>query len=300
MPRTALHTQLNRVQTFLAVVDAGSFTKAADTLGISKAMVSQHIKALEEALAVTLLLRSTRAIALTEAGQAFYDDFKVIVSDVESAFDNVMQRHNGVAGRLRISTTAEYGERFILPLLPAFAARYPALSLSYETDSSLSDLIAERLDLVVRLGTLPDSNLRSRTLGEYAIELVASPGFLGRHALGKPDDLAGVPWIANSNLQNPTRWMLLSADGENVSVGGVAAYQSNAAQGVRAMALASLGVAVLPAWLIEQDLANGSLQRVLPDYSLPKQPISVVYPNGSHVPQRTRVFIDFLCEHLGR
>jgi DNA-binding transcriptional LysR family regulator len=95
MLRTALHTQLNRVQTFLAVVDFGSFTKAADFLGISKAMASQHVKALEQALAVTLLVRTTRAIAPTETGQAFYDDFKVIVGDVESAFESVMQRHNG-------------------------------------------------------------------------------------------------------------------------------------------------------------------------------------------------------------
>lgn len=299
MLRTAFHTQLNRVQTFLAVVDFGSFTKAADFLGISKAMASQHVKALEQALAVTLLLRTTRAIALTETGQAFYDDFKVIVGDVESAFDSVMQRHNGVAGTLRISTTGEYGERFILPLIPLFAERYPGLSISYDVDSSLSDLLAERLDLVVRLGTLADSTLRSRQLAQYQILLVAAPAFLARHAIEQAADLAGVPWIANHNLQNPTTWTLRSAE-DALTVTGVAAHQSNASHAIRAMARAALGVAVLPAWLVEADLACGALQRVLPSYCLPAQPISVVYPNGSHVPYKTRVFIDFLCEHLGR
>lgn len=300
MLRTALHTQLNRVQTFLAVVDFGSFTKAADFLGISKAMASQHVKALEQALAVTLLVRTTRAIAPTETGQAFYDDFKAIVADVESAFDSVMQRHNGVAGTLRISTTGEYGERFILPLIPLFAERYPGLSISYEIDSSLSDLIAQRLDLVVRLGTLVDSNLRSRKLADYDILLVAAPAFIARHGIEQPADLANVPWIANSNLHNPTSWTLQAGEGDSLSITGTAAFQFNASHAIRAMARASLGVAVLPAWLVEQDLASGELQRVLPQYRLPSQPISVVYPNGSYLPHKTRVFIDFLCEHLGR
>ncbi|QXI40339.1 LysR family transcriptional regulator [Pseudomonas xantholysinigenes] len=297
MLRTALHTQFNRVQTFLAVVDFGSFTKAADFLGISKAMASQHVKALEQALGVTLLLRTTRAVALSETGQGFYDDFKVIVADVEGAFDTVMQRHNGVSGRLRISTTGEYGERFILPLIPVFAARYPGLSISYDIDSALNDLVAERLDLVVRLGTLVDSNLRSRQLAEYDILLVAAPDFLARHVITQPADLAHVPWIANSNLQSPTTWTLQST-AQTVSVSGRAAHQSNVSHAIRALACAALGVAVLPAWLVEHDLACGRLQRVLPDYRLPAQPVSVVYPNSSHVPYRTRLFIDFLSEHL--
>ncbi|MDR2307925.1 MAG: LysR family transcriptional regulator [Paucimonas sp.] len=298
MPRTALHAQLNRVQTFLAVVDFGSFTKAAAFLGISKAMASQHVRALEQALGVTLLVRTTRAIAVSEIGQAFYTDFKGIVGDVEGAFDSVMRRHNGVAGTLRLSTTAEYGERFILPLLPAFTARYPALSINYQVDSSLSDLIAERLDLVVRLGTLVDSNLRSRKLVDYDIVLVAAPALLARQPVEQPADLARLPWIANSNLRSPTDWTLHDAQAKAVSISGSAAFHANAAHAIRAMALAGLGVAVLPAWLIEADLACGALRRLLPGYSLPAQPVSVVYPNASHMPYKTRVFIDFLCERL--
>ncbi|PAV71998.1 hypothetical protein WR25_17621 [Diploscapter pachys] len=146
-------------------------------------------------------------------------------------------------------TTGEYGERFILPLIPLFAARYPALSLSYDTDSSLSDLIAERLDLVVRLGALPDSNLRSRQLAEYDIVVVAAPAFLARHAIERPEALTETPWIANSNLQGPTAWTLHSAQAGSASVVGRVAYQSNASHAIRAMACAGLGVAVLPAWL---------------------------------------------------
>ena len=117
MTRPAMHTLLNQAQTFLAVVDFGSYTKAADFLGISKAMASLHVKALEEALAVTLLVRSTRALSLTEAGKAFHDEFKDVVRDMEGAFENIMHQGRRISGKLRISTTSEYGERFVLPLI---------------------------------------------------------------------------------------------------------------------------------------------------------------------------------------
>jgi len=199
-----MHTLLHRAQTFLAVVDFGSYTRAADFLGISKAMASLHVKALEEALSVALLVRNTRSIALTETGREFYDEFKGIVRDVGSAFDNAMHSGNRIAGRLRISTTSEYGEKYILPLIPAFLERYPGISVAYDVNSSLSDLVAEKLDLVVRLGHLADSSFKSRRLAGYDIVLVASAAFLRSHPVRRPEDLADLPWIANSNLTHPT------------------------------------------------------------------------------------------------
>jgi DNA-binding transcriptional LysR family regulator len=299
MGRTTLHAQLNRVQTFLAVVDFGSYTKAADYLCISKAMASLHVKALEEALSVTLLIRNTRTLALTETGQEFYDEFKGLVADIDNAFDTVMHRRNRIAGKLRISTTSEYGERFILPLIPLFVERYPEIAICYNVNSSLNDLVAEKLDLVVRLGNLADSAFKSRKLADYEIVLVATEQFLARHPVQAPADLNAVPWIANSNLQGPTQWTLRHASGAGEDVHGPVAYQSNSSTAIRAMTLSSLGVAVLPAWMIESDLASGALRRLLPDYQLPRQSISVVFANSAHLPHKSRVFIDFLCAHLG-
>lgn len=307
MNRTAaVHTQLNRVQTFLAVVDFGSYTRAADFLGISKAMASLHVKALEKALSVTLLVRNTRAISLTETGQVFYDQFRGIFKDIDGAFENAMHRHNLVSGTLRISTTSEYGERYILPLLSEFVKTYPEITISYDVNSSLSDLLAEKLDLVVRLGSLPDSNFRSRKLSSYDIVLVASAEFLKTHPIGQPLDLNTVPWIANTNLLTPVSWTLRhlpSSDNatgavQKIAIQGVVAHASNASAAIRAMALSSMGVAVLPAWLVEDDMTAGTLRQILPEYTLPRQAISVVYPNSPHVPHKTRVFIDFLCKHL--
>ena len=297
---TAIHTQLHRVQTFLAVVELGTYTKAADYLNISKAMASLHVKALEEALSVTLLVRSTRSVALTESGQQFYDEFKQIFTHIEAAFDNAQHGSRRLRGQLRISTTAEFGERYVLPLIPQFVRRYPGIGISHQVNSSLSDLVAEKLDLVVRLGSLADSNLKSRKLADYEIWLVAAPQLPGLPAVQQPQDLADLPWIANSNLDSPTHWMLENAQGQQTEVLGRAAHQSNSSSAIRALALAGLGVAVLPDWLVQDDVRSGRLQRVLPGYALPSQPIHLVFPNSRHLPRKTRVFIDFLAEHLGR
>ncbi|MFN3731382.1 LysR family transcriptional regulator [Comamonas testosteroni] len=297
---TAIHTQLHRVQTFLAVVELGSYTKAADYLNISKAMASLHVKALEEALSITLLVRSTRSVALTESGQQFYDEFKQIFGHIEAAFDNAQHGSRRLRGQLRISTTAEFGERYVLPLIPQFVQRYPGIAISHDANSSLSDLVAEKLDLVVRLGSLADSSLKSRKLADYEIWLVASPQLTGMQAVQQPQDLADLPWIANSNLDSPTHWVLESAQGQQTEVQGRTAHQSNSSSAIRALALAGLGVAVLPDWLVQDDVRRGQLQRVLPEYALPNQPIHLVFPGSRHLPRKTRVFIDFLAEHLVR
>ena len=169
-------------------------------------MASLHVKALEEALAVTLLVRSTRALSLTEAGKAFHDEFKDVVRDMEGAFENIMHQGRRISGKLRISTTSEYGERFVLPLIPDFVAQHPGISVCYDVNASLSDLLAEKLDLVVRLGNLADSSFRSRKLAQYDIVLVASQAFLRQHPVRRPADLAarpGSPNLADSSLQEP-------------------------------------------------------------------------------------------------
>ncbi|ROL68136.1 LysR family transcriptional regulator, partial [Pseudomonas protegens] len=262
------HGQLHRVQTFLAVVDFGSYTRAAQYLGISKAMASLHIKALEQALASTLLIRTTRHIALTESGQDLYDEFKGIVANIDTAFDNVLHGRNRVSGKLRISSTAEYAETFVLPILPLFTARYPEVRLSYHFNSSLNDLVAEKLDLVIRLGHLADSGFKGRKLGDYGIALVAGPDLLQGQELLQAEDLSRLPWIGNSNLAGPPSWTFNHPRRGEVEVRVNPGHESNSATAIRALALAGLGLAVLPEWLVLDDLANGRLVRVLPQYSL--------------------------------
>ncbi len=295
-----MHTHLNRVQTFLAVVDFGSYTKAANYLCISKAMASLHVKALEEVLSVSLLIRNTRNIALTEVGQNFYDEFKGIVATIDNAFENVLQGHNRISGKLRFSSTSEYGEKYILPILSRFTECYPELRLSYSFNASLNDLVAEKLDLVIRLGNLADSAFKSRKLADYEIVLVATETFLKRWPVLNPQDLNTVPWIANSNLQGPTHWILRHRFQGEVEVTGPNHFESNSSTAIRAMTLSSLGVSVLPVWMVDDDIANGSLVHLLPEYTLPSQSVNVVFPNSPHLPHKSRAFIDFLLLHLGQ
>ncbi|WP_283184623.1 LysR family transcriptional regulator [Pseudomonas svalbardensis] len=295
-----MHTHLNRVQTFLAVVDFGSYTKAANYLSISKAMASLHVKALEDVLSATLLIRNTRNISLTEIGQDFYEEFKGIVADIDNAFGNVLKGHNRVSGKLRLSSTSEYGEAYILPLIPQFIERYPEIKLSYNFNSSLNDLVAEKLDLVIRLGNLADSAFKSRKLADYEIVLVATKTFLARHPVQKPQDLNAVPWIANSNLQAPTQWTLRHPQMGDVEINGINQFESNSSTAIRSMTLSSLGVSVLPSWVVKDDIASERLIRLLPDYSLPSQSVNVVFPNSPHLPHKSRAFIDFLLLHLAQ
>ncbi|BAQ79474.1 LysR family transcriptional regulator [Pseudomonas sp. St29] len=293
------HGQLHRVQTFLAVVDFGSYTRAAQYLGISKAMASLHVKTLEQALASTLLVRTTRQVTLTETGEDLYHEFKGIVANIDTAFDNVLHGRNRVSGKLRISSTAEYAETFVLPILPLFTARYPEVRLSYHFNSSLNDLVAEKLDLVIRLGHLADSGFKGRKLANYAIALVASPALLQGRELQRIEDLSALPWIGNSNLAGPPGWTFSHPRRGEVEVRVSPGHESNSATAIRALALAGLGLAVLPEWMVLDDLGSGRLVRVLPQYGLAPQPVHVLFPNSAHLPRKSRVFIDFLAEHLG-
>ncbi|MDC9581797.1 LysR family transcriptional regulator [Xenorhabdus sp. PR6a] len=293
-----MHPHLNRIQTFLAVVECGSFTRAAERLFISKAVASIHVKALEEALNVPLLIRNTRGIALTEAGNAFYQDFKAIFDNIQNAFDHVAERHHSLTGKLRLTSTAEFGEKFLLPLISQFCSLHPQLEISYFADSALNDLITERIDLAIRLGTLNDSSLRSRRLGSYGIQLVAAPVWLKQNPIAKPSDLNKVNWIANSNLQHPTQWELKHPTSPTLSIRGKAKYISNSPSAIRALVISGLGVAVLPDWIIDADLKSGKLVPLFPEYQLPQQDITAIFPNNAQLQRKSRVFIDYLLENL--
>ena len=170
-----MQKNLKQIISFLQVVDSGSFTKAAEILGLSRSMVSIDIKHLEQHLNVSLLIRNTRNIALTEIGKSFYEDFKHIQLQIEEAFERSQNLATSVTGILRFSSTNEFGRKFILPLLGEFCRQYPQLQLQYSFNSSLDDLVTEKLDLVIRLGNLKDSSMRTRKIAEYPIYFGCQP-----------------------------------------------------------------------------------------------------------------------------
>ncbi|MBP6862606.1 MAG: LysR family transcriptional regulator [Neisseriaceae bacterium] len=294
-----MQSQIKQIQTFLQVVESGSFTKAAEYLNMSRAMASIDVKNLEQKLGVSLLVRSTRHLALTEAGQSFYHDFKAIQAQMAQALERVQQDHHAISGTLRITSTNEFGRQYVLPLIGAFCRQYPQLHVHYAFDSALNDLISDQLDLVIRLGTLKNSAVKSRTLGRYDIVLVATPEFLIQHPIPHPQALQHCPWISHSSLHAHSSWRLShDTQADIVLTPPSGRYVANAASAIRAMTLASLGVSICPYWLVADDLAQGRLIHLCPEYRLPQQSIQLLFPNQAHLPQKTRAFIDFLLSHL--
>ena len=293
-----MHAHLDKIHTFFAIVDSGSFTRAASNLGLSRAMVSLHIKSLEQLLGVTLLVRNTRSLALTGHGQQFYQDFKLIFADIDRAVSRVATEHHSLSGELRITSTWEYGQQFLMPLVSEFCQRHPLLKLNYSVGASLDDLVTNKLDVAIRLGALRDSSLKSRRLAGYAILLVASPALVNRFHPQDLQEVSALPWIHNSNLTHPGRWTFRGADNRLSELKSDAAYTANSAQIVRQMVLAGMGVAVLPEWLVREDIAAGRLQHLFKAWQLPDQPVSAVFSGQGEMQRKNRLFIDFLSQKL--
>lgn len=293
-----MFNHLNRIKTFIAVVDCGSFTKAAERLFISKAMASVHVKTLEEALGVQLLIRNTRTITLTEAGEVLYNDFREIFVNIQTSIENVSDSHRSLSGSLNITSTTEFGERYLLPIAGKFCHLNPSLNINFYADSSLNDLVAERLDLAIRLGALRDSELKARKLSSYSVILVASPRWLKENPLATLENLNNAPWIANSNLQTPTQWTLSHHQKGSVDVRAIARFYSNSSTSIKAMVRAGLGVAVLPEWLVREEIASGELVQLFPEYHLPEQDITIVYAGDHRLRLKCRMFIDYLLQNL--
>lgn len=291
---------LNRLAVFVALVRAGSFTAAAEQLGLTKAMVSQHLARLERELGVTLLVRTTRRMSLTEAGTHFHADCMRILADAEAAIARVGGNRDTVTGTLRLATSTDYGMAVVAPALAGFCQMHPQLQADLVIDDRISDLIAERFDLAIRVGWLRDSSMHAARLGSFRQLVVAAPAYLSLHrAPRRPEDLADHGWIAMSLLATPLRWTFVSSSGKRHVVRVRQVAQANNAAAVRAMVLAGAGVGVLPDYLVEEDLRSGRLVVLLAQYRLPEGGIHAVYP-GKQAPAKVRRFIDHLREHLAR
>ncbi|MCI1678143.1 MAG: LysR family transcriptional regulator [Ewingella americana] len=289
---------LQRLEMYVAVVAAGSFTAAANTLGLTKAVVSFNIKQLENELGVALLTRSTRRIAMTDAGERFYLRCLQLLQDAESVLDDVRRDHSGLQGLLRITTTPEYGARVVVPALAAFSLLHPQLRVQHVSSSNHDDLISGRFDVAIRLGQLADSSHHAALIDRFDILPVASPDYLQQWG-GYITDLTQLEqarWIAHSRLNTPLTWQVLTPAGESVlfNAGHSPMLMADSASSLHAFALNGAGIALLPAWLVESDIVTKKLTHLLPDHRFPPQGIYALYPNTRHVPEKVRAFIDFL------
>lgn len=282
---------LDRFDTFKAVVEAGSLTAAADFLGQTRAVVSFNLKRLEAELGVTLLTRSTRQLALTDAGERFYLRCTRMLEEARLAVEEARSEHSQLKGTLRITTTVEYGLAVVVPALETFRGLHPELNIQLSTSSSHADLISERFDVAIRLGRMLDSNHRAVQLSSYEIFAVAAPEFAGVATL---DELEQLPKLGHGRLTelavvDPAGVEHLYRPGP-----GKASLVADSAAILQAFAVRGHGVAILPQWLVQEDLDAGRLVRLLPGNRFAPQGVYALYPDTRHLPLKVRAFIDFM------
>ncbi|MGV7209781.1 LysR substrate-binding domain-containing protein [Oxalobacteraceae bacterium A2-2] len=292
---------LNRLRIFVTVIETGSLTAAAARLGLAKSMVSKHMQLLEAELGVSLLARSTRRLSLTDAGRRFHDSSRQLLAAAEQAITEARTGLEAPQGTLRVAAAIDYGVMVVAPLLARLRARYPALKVELVCGDSLVDLIAEGVDVAVRLGRLADSGHMAARVGSFARWLVASPDFIARHGRpGSLEQLAALPHIALTVLPQPYSFSLTHTDGTQRTVRMQnTVFATNTAYACRAAALAGDGVLMATGFLVGDDLAAGRLVKLLPEWTLARGDIHAIYPATRHQARKVRVFIDALRQAVG-
>lgn len=290
---------LSRLVYFTAVVETQSFTKAAERLGITKAVVSQQVARLEEDLGTALLVRTTRRVEPTEAGRLLFGRAAVILREAGDAVAEATQNNDRPRGTLRILAPADYGALRIVPVVADFLRRYPDCRADLRLGDRITDILEGEVDLSIRVGWLADTSLHARRLGTFEQVLVAAPSLATRlEGLGSPDELAGLPLIVNTALPQATDWHFTGPAGEEVTLDAQALLSVDTARGVHAAVLAGLGFGVLPDFMVPTDIDEKRLVRVLPGWRLPRGGIHVVFPASRLRPTRVSAFVDMLASTM--
>lgn len=292
---------MNELAVFVAVVDAGSLSAAARRLGTSKAAVSDQIRRLEAGLGASLLNRTTRRLALTEAGGACYRHAVRMVAEAEAAAASATQFHATPQGVLRVAAPPTFAPMHIVPVLPAFHARHPRLSVELHLSAEAVDIVKERFDLAVRIGELADSRLIARRLAVSRLVVCAAPAYLARRdAPRTPADLAEHDCLEFQPLGWRGAWRLAGPGAVSRTVPIRAVLISDSGDAILAAATAGLGLAALPNWMVASALKSGELVAVLPGWGSRPVPIHAVYAPGGQTVAKIRLFVDALAAAFKR
>lgn len=292
---------LRRLAYFVGVVETGSFTAAAERLGITKAVVSQQVARLEREFRTSLLVRTTRKVQTTELGQAFYLRCALILREAEDAFDELADTSAAPTGTLRLTAPFDYGVGVVVPAIAAFTQRYPACKVDAILSDQTLDIMSGSIELAIRVGWLAQTSLQARKIGSFRQLLVASPTMERQVAqLSRPEDIANLPFVANTALRDHLRWNFSLNEIERQVVNVQASIFLDATLAVREAVCQGAGLSVLPDFLIADDLAARRLIQVLPQWRLPSGGIHVVFPAARFRAAKVRAFVDLLAEREQR
>lgn len=280
------------IEAFVNVVQKGSFTAAAEALGVSASHISRRISELEAQLGTPLIYRTTRTIRLSEAGEQYFEECHKLIQGFVSAEEKISQQQGEPRGQLKVTCGATFGERFIAPVLPEFLKRYPKLSIDLHLSNERVDLIREGYDLAIRLGRLEDSSLLARRLCNRTEYLCASPDYL---------ELCGSPHTLNelndhNCLQGSTSTWLFLDNGQRREFRVAGNWRSNSGPALLEAVKAGIGIAQLPDYYVEPLLKSGELVSLLDSYRYPLAGVWLVYPKVRQQLPRLKLLCDFLVE----
>lgn len=293
----ATHEYANDLLLFALIVDCGSFSKAAETAGVTSSVVSKRIGRLEKSLGARLLYRTTRSLTLTESGQALYLQAKDISAKVQDALYAVSEKSEELTGTIRMSVPTISGELLLSESVAEFCARHPGLKVEMRLENRFVDLVEEGVDLAIRTGTLPNSSLIARPILDSRWVIVCSPGYLERHT--EPDTAAA---LLNHNCLTYTyqesgtdNWLMKQPDsGEIYELQVKGNLSANNARAIRKAVIGGHGIAMVPRCMVYEDLQEGKLTEILPGHCGKVLGVYAVYPYTRNLPLKTRLLIEHI------
>ncbi|MFV1984255.1 MAG: LysR family transcriptional regulator [Thiohalomonadales bacterium] len=289
---------LSVMPVFAAVIEQGSFSKAAEKLEITKSAVSKRITGLEKQLGVKLLHRSTRKLSLTEAGQRYFEHALQALNAAQQAEYAATEMQKVPQGTIRISSPMSFGRLHLAPIIPLFLKQYPQINIHMDMNDQLIDVIAEGFDLVLRASDLADSSLRARKLAPLHSVLCASPDYLAEYGTPKtPLELIHHNCILYTYHTVVNEWVFIK-NGEQQTIRISGNFQINNGEALRESLIQNLGIGRLASFVTGDDIKARRLVPILTDYKMPHKTLYAVFPEKQYMPEKIRVFIDFIMQHL--
>jgi DNA-binding transcriptional LysR family regulator len=290
---------LTDIAVFVAVVKADSFTRAAQDLGLSRAVVSKYITRLEQQLGVRLLNRTTRRLSLTEAGDHFYRQSESALRQMENAMAVIHSLQETPKGVLRISAPSSFGVMHLAPLIPKLQQLYPDLKIDLTIEDLQIDVVDAGIDVTIRIADMPDSSLIARRLAQCRYVVCAAPDYLAKRGRPEtPEALQKHTCLLFQHWITPEQWHFKNKEEQFVGVRVGNEICSNNSLALREMLLAGAGITMAPTFLVGNDIADGRLECVLNSYSIKPLSIYAVYPHRQYLAAKVRAFLEFLTEHI--
>jgi DNA-binding transcriptional LysR family regulator len=288
------------LESFISVVEQGSFSAAGEQLGIAKSVVSRRVSRLEKRLGSQLLRRTTRRLTLTEAGNEFYRRARSVLDELEEAEQQVGEHAGALCGTLRLTAPMSFGVRHLAPALASFLRENDQIQLELDLNDRQVDLVEEGFDMAVRAGELRDSSLRARRLGTIRSITCASPDYLKRFGTPHhPDELVGHRALQYAHVRARDSWKFLDANDRPVAAQPQIVLHANNGEALAELAVAGLGIITSPTFILNDYCQRGLLQPILTDWRRPQVGLHALFPPGRLMPRRVRHLADFLSDRYG-